>query len=116
MNNRKTYGLSLNRATDDVRLIAVLESSSSVSGLLKQALLAYLDAGGKEPVIAEQELNELRARMAWLEQNQHAAPIIVAAQEAQQAGQQPTQAGGELSEVFLNGIRKIAKPGMRLDL
>jgi hypothetical protein len=116
MNNRKTYGLSLNRANpDDVRLITVLQSSSSVSGLLRQALLAYLDGGNQEPAITEQELADLRGRMAWLEQNQAGASIAIAARPGSQAA--PTsqiQPGNELSEVFLAGIKKIARPGIRL--
>lgn len=112
---KKTYGLGLNdRNPVDAELMRRLEQVANQADLLRTALLVYFDQGNQPLPITDQELAGLRAEVAWLRQNQ-AAPVTVAAQPDSQANAVQAQPGGELSEVFLNGIRKIAKPGLRLE-
>ena len=96
------------------RLEQIQLANGSVSAEIVAALKAWY-GGNKLAGITEYELGELHRELAWLKQNQAAAPVVTAAQPGSQPAEaSQVQPGGELSEVFLNGIRKIAKPGIRL--
>jgi len=111
---KKTYGVNLNPVNPgDQELIAALERAGNQSGFIREALRVYLNGGGDEPPITEHELRDLRARIAWLEQN-HAAPVSTETPSPTSA--QPVAAAGrELSEGFKAAIIKAARPGIRLE-
>jgi hypothetical protein len=114
---KKTYGLGLHDTNPvDAELMNRLEQVDNKADLLRTALLFYLDEAGRGSAITEQEVNQLRARVAFLEQNQATPGQNAGAQvAAPQSESKSTQPGGELSQEFLDAIRKAARPGIRLE-
>lgn len=116
MNNRVTRGANFNLTNpDDVELLAWLDQFGNASDTMKRALREYRDKGSQPPPITEQELAELRAENAWLRQNQSAPGVTPTNDDAPAAAAAVVQPGAPVSETFKNGVRKMARPGLRLE-
>lgn len=131
MNNRTTRGANFNYTEpDDVELLAWLDSFGNASEMIKRALRAY--KGGvvsaqpipatddDDPPFTRQERSALVAEVASLRQRLEvpAQPDAWLAQETEQpdqTSQPPITTGRELPQVFLDNVRKAAKPGIRLE-
>jgi hypothetical protein len=131
MNNRTTRGANFNYTEpDDVELLAWLDSFGNASETIKRALRAY--KGGvvsaqpiratddDDPPFTRQERSALVAEVASLRQRLEvpAQPDAGSAQETEQpdqTSQPPIPTGRELPQIFLDNVRKAAKPGIRLE-
>ena len=123
---KQNYAFTLNgRDPQQAAVIAILERAPNQAALIKEALFAGLGQGA-EPGMTSQERNELNAEIASLRQQLELAERRAAQpseyqqfkdnviEPAHTAAQQALT-GGELSPAFLAGVRKIAKPGLRLE-
>jgi hypothetical protein len=124
---KQNYAFTLNgRDPQQAAIIAILERAENQAAVIKEALFIGMGQGSA-PGCTSQEVNELLARIASLEQQLETAQRQAArASEyeqfkenviapAHEAAQQAADDGIQLTPAFLAGVRKIPKPGIRLE-
>jgi hypothetical protein len=114
--SKKTFGLGLNDKNPvDAELRRRLEAVDNQADLLRTALLFYLDEAGRENSVTQQEVDQLRAEIASLRQNQ-AAPAPDPSQQVLilQSELEFTIEQMVLTEKFKAAVIKAKLPALRL--